>query len=136
MPGQVSAVVISRGGSCFEAGLRRVIPDCKSGRLLIQTNYRKGEINLYYCNFPPDIASHDSVLLLDPQISSEGAALMAVKVLVDHGVSEEKVVFVTYSAGRMAINRLLLVFPNMKLVVCDIVQDFQKRWIEEKYFGC
>lgn len=61
---------------------------------------------------------------------------MAVKVLVDHGVSEEKVVFVTYFAGRMGVNRLLKVFPNMTLVVCKIVEDFQDRWIEERYFGC
>lgn len=134
--GQVSAVVISRGGSCFEAGLRRVIPDCKSGRLLIQTNFRTGEPELHYINLPSDIASHDSVLLLDPQMSSGGAALMAVKVLVDHGVSEEKVVFVTYFAGMMGVNRLMSVFPNMKLVVCKLVKDFQDRWIEEKYFGC
>ena len=69
-------------------------------------------------------------------MSSGGAALMAVKVLVDHGVSEEKVVFVTYFAGRMGVNRLLKVFPNMTLVVCKIVEDFQDRWIEERYFGC
>lgn len=61
---------------------------------------------------------------------------MAVKVLVDHGVSEEKVVFVTYFAGMMGVNRLMSVFPNMKLVVCKLVKDFQDRWIEEKYFGC
>lgn len=134
--GEVSAVVISRGGSCFETGLRRVIPDCKIGRLLIQTNYRTGEPELHYWKFPSDIASQDSVLLLDPQMSSGGAALMAVKVLVDHGVPEEKVIFVTYFAGRMGVNRLLRVFPNMKLVVCKIVEDFHKRWIEEKYFGC
>ncbi|CAF9913970.1 Uridine kinase [Imshaugia aleurites] len=136
MAGEVSAVVISRGGSCFDAGLRRVIPDCKSGRLLIQTNYRTGEPELHYWKLPPDIASHDRVLLLDPQMSSGGAALMAVKVLVDHGVSEEKVVFVTYFAGRMGVKRLLSVFPNMKLVVCKIMEDSQDRWIEEKYFGC
>lgn len=134
--GNVSAVVISRGGSCFETGLRRVIPDCKSGRLLIQTNYRTGEPELHYWKLPSDIASHDSVLLLDPQMSSGGAALMAVKVLVDHGISEDKIVFVTYFAGSMGVNRLLSVFPSMKLVVCRIVEDFQDRWIEERYFGC
>ena len=136
IPGHISAVAISRGGSCFETGLRRVIPDCQSGRLLIQTNYRTGEPELHYLNLPTDIALHDSVLLLDPQMSSGGAALMAVKVLVDHGVAEEKVVFVTYFAGKMGANRLLKVFPKMTLVVCTIVEDFQERWIEEKYFGC
>jgi uridine kinase len=136
MAGEVSAVVILRGGSCLETGLRRVIPECKSGRVLIQTNYRTGEPELHYLHLPTDIASHASVLLLDPQMSSGGAALMAVRVLVDHGVPEERVVFVTYFAGRMGVNRLTNVFPKVKVVVCRIIEDFQERWIEKRYFGC
>jgi len=136
MAGEVSAVVILRGGSCLETGLRRVIPECKSGRILIQTNYRTGEPELHYLHLPPDIASHAGVLLLDPQMSSGGAALMAVRVLLDHGVPEERVVFVTYFAGRMGVNRLTNVFPKVKAVVCRIVEDFEERWIEKKYFGC
>ena len=136
MAGEVSAVVILRGGSCLETGLRRVIPECKSGRLLIQTNYRTGEPELHYLHLPNDISTHNSVLLLDAQMSSGGAALMAVRVLVDHGVPEERVVFVTYFAGRIGVNRLLNVFPNVRVVVCRIVEDFQDRWIEKRYFGC
>ena len=136
MAGEVSAVVILRGGSCLEAGLRRVVPECKAGRMLIQTNYRTGEPELHYSHLPSDIDTHDSVLLLDPQMSSGGAALMAVRVLVDHGVPEEKVVFVTFIALRMGVNRLLNVFPNVKVVVCRIVESFQERWIERRYFGC
>lgn len=134
--GEVSAVVILRAGSCFETGLKRVIPDCRTGRLLIQTNHRTGEPELHYLKLPGDIRSHDSVLLLDTQMSSGGAALMAVKVLVDHGVPGENIVFVTYFAGRMGVNRLLKVFPDVKVVVCGIVEDFQERWIERRYFGC
>ena len=134
--GPVSAVVILRAGSCFEIGLKRAIPDCVTGRLLIQTNYRTGEPELHYQKLPSNISSHDSVILLDPQMSSGGAALMAVKVLVDHGVPEEKIVFVTYFAGKMGMNRLLRVFPNMKVVVCKVVEDYEERWIEQKYFGC
>ena len=61
---------------------------------------------------------------------------MAVRVLVDHGVPEEKIVFVTYFAGKMGVNRLLKVFPDVKVVVCKIVEDFEERWIERRYFGC
>lgn len=136
MDGQVSAVVILRAGSCLETGLKRVIPDCKTGRLLIQTNYRTGEPELHYLKLPTDISDHSGVLLLDPQMSSGGAALMAVKVLVDHGVAAERIVFVTYSAGKMGVNRLLKVFPELKVVVCRIVEDFEERWIEGRYFGC
>lgn len=136
MAGEVSAVVILRAGSCFETGLKRVIPDCQTGRMLIQTNYRTGEPELHYQKLPSNISTHDIVLLLDPQMSSGGAALMAVKVLVDYGVPENKIVFVTYVAGKLGINRLLNVFPDLKVVACRVVEDFEERWIEKRYFGC
>ncbi len=136
MLGEPSAVVILRAGSCLETGLKRVIPDCRTGRVLIQTNYRTGEPELHYLKLPTDISTHGSVLLLDPQMSSGGAALMAVRVLVDHGVPEERIVFVTYSAGKTGANRLLKVFGGVRVVVCRIVEDFEERWIEGRYFGC
>ncbi|KAL8640037.1 MAG: hypothetical protein Q9228_002995 [Teloschistes exilis] len=134
--GETSAVVILRGGSCLEKGLKRVIPDSKIGRLLIQSDYRSGEPELHYAHLPEDISSHSSVLVLDAQMSSGGAALMTVRVLVDHGVEADRIVFVTYSAGKMGINRLLKVFPNVRVVVSSIGDDFEDRWIEKRYFGC
>lgn len=97
---------------------------------------RTGEPELHYLKLPENIETHDSVLILDPQMSSGGAALMAVQVLRDHGVDEERIVFVTYFAGRLALNRLTKVFPGVKVVVCTIVADFEERWIEKRYFGC
>ena len=134
--GEVSAVVILRGGSCLETGLKRVIPECKTGRMLVQSSYRTGEPELHYLHLPEDISTHDSVLLLDPQMSSGGAALMAVKVLMDHGVAEKKVVFVTMFAGRMGVMRLLKVFPGVKVVVGSVGEDGLERWVERRYFGC
>jgi uridine kinase len=134
--GEVSAVVIQRAGSCFETGLKRVIPDCRLGRVLIKTNFRTGEPELHYQSLGPDIATHESVLLLDPQMSSGAAALMAVRVLMDHGVPEENIVFVTYFAGKLGLKRVSKVYPAVKVVVCQIVEDYQERWIEKRYFGC
>ncbi|CZR63428.1 probable uridine kinase [Phialocephala subalpina] len=134
--GETSAVVVLRAGSVFETGLKRVLPDCRTGRLLIQSNIRTGEPELHYLKLPGNIETHDNVLILDPQMSSGGAALMAVQVLVDHGVPEDKIVFVTYFAGRLGLNRLTKVFPEVNVVVCTMVADFEERWIERKYFGC
>lgn len=134
--GEVSAVVILRAGGALETGLKRVIPDCITGRLLIQSNIRTGEPELHYLKLPEDIKTHDSVLLLDPQMSSGGAALMSVQVLVDHGVPQNKIVFVTYFAGKMGLNRLTSVFPDIRVVVCKVVEDDMERWIGERYFGC
>lgn len=134
--GKISAVVVLRGGSAMEPGLKRTIPDCMTGRLLIQSNLRTGEPELHYLKLFPNIGQHETVLLMDPQMSSGGAALMAVKVLVDHGVAEKKIVFVTCSAVRRGVKRLMGVFPKIKVVAADLVDDFEKRWIEERYFGC
>lgn len=132
----VSAVVVLRGGSAFETGLRRTIPDCRTGRVLIQTNYRTGEPELHYRALPANIAEHGLVLVLDPQFSSGAAALMAVRVLVDHGVKESSIVFITYTAGRVGVNRLLSVFPDVKVVVARLGDDMENRWVETKYLGC
>ena len=134
--GTVSAVVILRGGSAMETGLKRTIPDCLTGRMLIQSNYRTGEPELHYLKLFPNISEHETVMLLDPQMSSGGAALMAVKVLVDYGVKEKRIVFVTCLAGKQGVKRLLGVFPEIKVVAANVVEDTEKRWVEDKYFGC
>lgn len=136
LDGEVSAVLVLRGGSCLETGLKRVIPDSRVGRILIQTNFRTGEPELHYYKMAPDLHQHKRVLLLDSQMSSGGAALMAVRVLLDHGVQERHIVFVTYMAGRNGLNRLMSVYPAIKVVVCRIVGDVGERWVEQRYLGC
>jgi uridine kinase len=146
--------VILRGGSVLETGLRRTIPDCRTGRILIQTNYRTGEPELHYRALASgtlsftvnlhvvmlisslDMSEHAMLLLLDSQMSTGGAALMAVRVLVDHGVPEDRIVFVTYMAGRVGVNRLLSVFPEMRVVMCRMGDDMESRWVEARYLGC
>jgi len=134
--GEVSAVIVLRGGSAFEPALRKTIPDCRTGRLLIQSDYSTGEPELHYLRLPDDIHKHESVLLLDTQMASGGAALMAVQVLVDHGVALERIVLATYSAGRLGLHRLMTVFPEITVVVCNLLRDQEQRWVEKRYFRC
>ena len=136
LEGEVSAVTVLRGGSCLETGLKRVIPDCRVSRMLIQMNVKTGEPELHYYKLADDIAEHQQVMLLDPQMSSGGAALMAVRVLIDHGVQEKNIIFVTYMAGKMGLNRLMNVYPDIRVVVCRITGDLEDRWVEQRYLGC
>lgn len=134
--GEVSAVIVLRGGSAFETALRKTIPDCRTGRLLIQTNFTTGEPELHYLRLPEDIHEHESVLLLDTQMASGGAALMAVQVLVDHGVDQDRIVLATYSAGKIGLHRLMTVFPGITVAVCNVLEDQEPRWVEKQYFRC
>lgn len=134
--GTVSAVAILRGGSCLETALKRTIPDCITGRVLIQTNEHREEPELHYLKLPPNIEEHATVMLLDPQMASGGAALMAVRILIDYGVEEEKIVFVTCIAGTKGLKRLTNVFPRLKVIVGRIEDEGAPRWIEKRYFRC
>jgi uridine kinase len=134
--GEMSAVVVLRGGSAFETALKRIVPDCKTGRVLIQSNTTTGEPELHYLKLPGGIENHESVLLMDAQMSSGGSALMAVQVLVDHGVGQGRIVFVTYTAGKAGLHRLTTVFPDITVVLCDMVPESVPRWVEGRYFRC
>ena len=129
-------MIVLRGGSAFEPALRKTIPDCRTGRLLIQSSYSTGEPELHYLRLPEDIHEHESVLLLDTQMASGGAALMAVQVLVDHGVALERIVLATYSAGKVGLHRLMTVFPEITAVVCNLLPHAEQRWVEMRYFRC
>lgn len=134
--GEVSAVIVLRGGSAFETAMSRIIPDCRMGRILIQSNIRTGEPELHYLKLPEDISRHESVLLVDTQMSSGGSAIMAVQVLVDHGVAEDKIVVAMYSAGRMGLHRLTTAFPDITIVLCNMAPDNEERWVDKRYFRC
>lgn len=134
--GIVSAVAILRGGSCLETALKRTIPDCVTGRVLIRTNEANEEPQLHYLKLPPGIEQHSNVMLLDSQMSSGGAALMAVRVLIDHGVPEDRIIFVTCAAVQSGVKRLAAVYPHVKLIVGRIEEESEPRWMEHRYFGC
>ncbi|KAI5299438.1 hypothetical protein KEM56_003233 [Ascosphaera pollenicola] len=135
-PSSISAVSILRGGACLEKAFQNLIPDAMVGRILIQTNYRTAEPELHYHKLPRYIKSHDAVVLLDAQMSSGGAGLMAVRVLVDHGVEEHKIILVAVRAGKKGLNRLTAVYPHVKIVVGGVDEEGEDRWIEKRYFGC
>lgn len=134
--GTMSAIAVLRGGSCLETALKRTIPDCITGRVLIQTNQDTEEPELHYLKLPPGIENHQMVMLMDPQMASGGAALMAVRVLMDHGVDEHKIVFVTCAAGKLGLKRLTAVYPRVIVIVGRIEEEREPRWMERRYFGC
>ena len=128
---EVSAVLILRSGGTLENGFKRVVPDARIGRLLIQSNSRTGEPELHYLKLPPSMLQQH-VLLLDPQVASGAGAIMAIQVLKDHGVKEEKIVFVTYLASVTGLRRITKVFPQVKIVVGCLKEEFERRWIDSR----
>lgn len=100
----VCAISIQRSGSVFLKAARRAIPALTEGSLLIQSSDEDGEPQLYDVSLPDNLRKRSSaesahVILLDAQIGTGAAAFMAIRVLLDHGVPETNIVFVSILAS-------------------------------------
>ena len=128
----ICSVSILRSGSVLQSSARRVLPALASGSLLIQSS-PDGEAKLYTIDLPSFIknrkqAAKSWVLILDSQIGTGAAALMCIRVLLDHGVQEEHLIFCCLLAsakgGVHALNRA---FPKVKIVVAGVDPELKRR---------
>lgn len=76
-------------------------------------------------------AEHSYVFLLDAQIGTGAAAFMALRVLLDHGVRPDHIVFVTFLVARYGgVRALRRTFPDLR-IICGAVDDaLNERWVE------
>ena len=123
-------------GGPLEKGLRRVISGIRIGSLLIQSNYKTGEplllhIKLPFCIRDRALAEDAYVLLLDAQIGTGAAAFMAIRTLLDHGVRQDHIVFVTFLISRSGgIEALHRAFPEVRIVCGQVDDTLSERWAE------
>ncbi|OCH86072.1 armadillo/beta-catenin/plakoglobin [Obba rivulosa] len=131
----VCGVSILRSGGPLEQGLRRVISDIRMGSLLIQSEASTGEPLLLHLLLPTCIRDRKTaqdtwVFLLDAQIGTAAAAFMAIRVLLDHGVLPEHIIFVTFLVARSGgIHVLQRAFPGVRIVCAAIDDELREMWL-------
>lgn len=118
---QIVGVSILRAGGTLEVGLRRVLGDIAIGKILIQTDPSNGEPQLHYCKLPQSIHAPDCyVFLCDAVIGTGAAALMAIRVLLDYSVPQDRIVFLCFLAGPQGLHVITNAFPKVKIVTSYI----------------
>ncbi|KAG0232092.1 Uridine-cytidine kinase-like 1 [Actinomortierella wolfii] len=118
---QIVGVSILRAGGTLEVGLRRVLGDIAIGKILIQTDPSNGEPQLHYCKLPQTIHLPDCyIFLCDAVIGTGAAALMAIRVLRDYDVPEDRIVFLCFLAGPQGLHVVTKAFPKVKIVTSFI----------------
>ncbi|KAG9284398.1 hypothetical protein G9A89_023655 [Geosiphon pyriformis] len=113
---QVCGVSILRAGGTMETGLRRVFKDALIGKILIQSDPHTGEPQLHYIKLPSNINQ-----CFDAQIATGAAGLMAIRVLLDHNVPEDRIIFLTFLATPQGLQVISNAFPKVK--VCTSMVD-------------
>jgi uracil phosphoribosyltransferase len=115
-----------------------IIRSVRIGKILIQRDEETAKPKLYYSRLPPDIKDR-YCLLLDPMLATGGSANKAIEVLIDHGVHEERILFVNLICAPEGIDCVLKAHPKVKIVTAAVDQGLN----EQKYiipglgdFGC
>ncbi|KTF85691.1 hypothetical protein cypCar_00007512 [Cyprinus carpio] len=116
---RITGVSILRAGETMEPALRAVCKDVRIGKILIQTNQDTGEPELHYLRLPKDI-SEDHVILMDCTVSTGAAAMMAIRVLLDHDVREDKILLVSLLMAEMGVHSVAYAFPQVKIITTAV----------------
>merc|ERR1711916_67183 len=125
---KICGVSIIRAGEAMEKALREVAQDVRIGKILIQTSKKTKQPQLFFKRLPADISSR-CVLLMDPVIGTGATAMMAIRLLLDHGVEPSNIIFLCLIAAVPAIVHLAYTFPDITIVAADL-DDL----VDEKFY--
>ncbi|EDR05082.1 armadillo/beta-catenin/plakoglobin [Laccaria bicolor S238N-H82] len=124
--GKICGVSILRAGEAMEAGLREVCRSVRIGKILIQRDEETALPKLFYSKFPQDIATR-YVLLLDPMLATGGSAMKAVEVLIEHGVPEERIIFINLIASPEGLTTFCTRYPSLRVITGWIDQGLNDK---------
>ncbi|XP_056283487.1 uridine-cytidine kinase-like 1 isoform X2 [Pseudoliparis swirei] len=119
---RITGVSILRAGETMEPALMAVCKDIRLGKILIQTNHNTGEPELHYLRLPKDI-SEDFVVLMDSTVSTGAAALMAVRVLLDHDVAEDKIFLTSLLMAELGVHSVAYAFPKVRIITTAVDKE-------------
>lgn len=134
---KLCGVSIIRSGEAMENALRACCKGIKIGKLLIERRDKDGMIarqasasgdlsspvmynsRIHYEKLPHDIADR-YVLLLDPILATGVSAQSAIDLLLERGVQEEKILFLTVIASTQGVHHLCTRYPRMKVITSEV----------------
>uniref|UniRef100_A0A7S4L306 uracil phosphoribosyltransferase n=1 Tax=Paramoeba aestuarina TaxID=180227 RepID=A0A7S4L306_9EUKA len=138
---KVSVVSIMRAGEALENGVREVIKDIKIGKMLIQSENKAPR--LFYCSLHNIISPDAPVLLLDATLATGSTVKMAVRVLLDHGVQEKNIYFLTIVSSPQGVHSVLKTYSQLNIFTATMDEDLDERLyispgignFGDRYFG-
>ncbi|KAK1889120.1 Uridine-cytidine kinase-like 1 [Dissostichus eleginoides] len=139
---RITGVSILRAGETMEQALMAVCKDIRLGKILIQTNHDTGEPELHYLRLPKDL-TEDYVILMDSTVSTGAAALMAVRVLLDHDVAEDKIFLLSLLMAEMGVHSVAYAFPKVRIITTAVDKEVNDQFhiipgignFGDRYFG-
>lgn len=90
----ICAISISSTGVLMEECFRKIMKNTTFGQIFIQESEKNHNPKVHYSTLPTDIANHH-VILLDVTSGTGSIGLLAIRELLEHGVSQNKIIFIS-----------------------------------------
>jgi len=127
----ICIICISNVGRTMEPILKnKLIPDVVKAEyvphenILIQTEKTSNEPQLFTCELLSSIKDQH-VFLVDALISTGSVAIMAIKVLLEHNVKEENIIFLSLLASPKGLYMISKMFPKVKVLTLNINHNYE-----------
>lgn len=99
-------------------------------------------MQLYYLRLPKDIKDY-RVILMDATVATGAAAIMAIRVLLDHDVAEENVLLASLLMAESGVHSIAYAFPRVKIVTSALDPEINEKFhvlpgignFGDRYFG-
>jgi len=117
--GSICLVDIVRSGGILLEAVRRILPDAKTAKILIQRDEATALPRLFYSKLPEG-AGDMQVVLCDPMLATGGSALTALSVLKDAGVHEERVLFLNVVSCPEGLRALAEAAPGVRILTAAL----------------
>jgi len=135
-------VSILRAGETMEHALLQVTRDIRLGKILIQTNHVNSEPELHFLRLPQNI-EEEHVILMDATVATGAAAMMAIRILLDHGVLQENIILTSLLMAETGIHTVAYAYPKVKLVTTAVDKTLDENFhivpgmgnFGDRYFG-
>lgn len=139
---KICGVSILRAGETMEQAVSDVCKHIRIGKILIQTNQQTGEPELYYLRLPKDIKDY-RVILMDATVATGAAAIMAIRVLLDHDVPEANIMLVSLLMAEIGVHSIAYAFPKVQIVTSALDPEINDKFyvlpgignFGDRYFG-
>jgi uridine kinase len=114
----ICALPIMRGGDTMVHALCSLLRDPLVGKILIQSDKNKTP-SLFFYKIPKNLSSY-YVFVLDPLLGSGNTVIMAIRLLLEHHIPQEQIIFVTLIASRTGIINVTSMYPKVRIVTSAV----------------
>ncbi len=119
LPPRICGVSVVRAGESMEGPLRAAIPSVCLGKILMQRD-RVTKRPRHYLTWLPDNIADCHVLLLEPMLATGGTAVAGIRLLLERGVAEDRIVFVNLITVPEGIGAVVRQYPGVRIVTSAI----------------